>query len=243
LRVLLTGGRSPIAIAAARAIVELGGTVVLVTRRIDTEIEQLLTGVSGIALLEADLSSDDGLADIAESMRGGGFSGAVFAHRYRGSDSPLSQVDLEVLRPARILESIVETSALAPHSFVFFSSPAARVTVGDASLGYHVAKASMNAVIRYLATKLGSIGVRVNGVSPGAFVEKERSRKFFEDNPTKKDWAHHVTPLGRFAEAAEIGKVAAFLVSDDSAYISGQILEVDGGLSVRDLAGVGPFTG
>jgi len=243
MRILLTGGRSPIALAVAQAIAELGGSVVLVTRCIDSEIEQLASVVSGIDLLEADISSESGLERIIESTEtGGGFAGAVFAHRYRGLDSPHHQVDLEVFRPVQILEAIVGSSAHASYSFVFFSSPAARATVGDASLGYHVAKASMNAAIRYFSTKLGPAGVRVNGVSPGAFVEKERSRQFFKDNPEKENWARLSTPLGRFAQASEIGQVAAFLVGDNSSYISGQIIEVDGGLSVRDLAGVGPVT-
>lgn len=240
MRILLTGGRSPIALAIAKTFAEAGGNVVLVTRTIDQDIKRLLSDAPAIELLEADISTDRGLTTVIESTQSaGGYSGAVFVHRYRGASSPELQIDLEVLRPARILEAIVDSSIDKNLSFVFFSSPAARSTVGDATLGYHLAKASMNAAIRFFAAELGPLGVRVNGVSPGAFVEKERSKQFFKDNPAKVDWAREVTPLGRFALASEIATVATFLIGQGSSFISGQIIEVDGGLCVQDLAGLG----
>ena len=79
-----------------------------------------------------------------------------------------------------------------------------------------------------MAKELGPYGIRVNAVAPG-FVMTEMIDALPEDK--KAEYLTNV-PLGRFAEASEIADLVAFLASDKAAYITGQTIVLDGGLSL-----------
>lgn len=212
----------------------------LVTRSIDSTLADLWGNIDAVELLEADLATDEGLERVVSACRNDEeFAGAVFSHRYRGPENNAVQIELEVLGPIQIVMETVDKKLGRELSFVFLTSPAARTVIGDAAIGYHLAKASINAAVRFLASRLGSQRVRVNAVSPGAFVEKERSRAYFDQNPQKVRWAVDATPLGRFASPDEIASAVLFLLGRGSSYMTGQVLEIDGGLSVRDFASAG----
>lgn len=234
---LVTGGRSPIAGAVCRALATSGHKVILVTRSADSDFSASWDTFGAVELLEADLATSDGLERVVCAVkRVSDFSGAIFAHRYRGPEDSAVQLNLEVLGPVRIVVEACEARLSRELAFVFLTSPAARSVVDDAPIGYHLAKSSMNSAVRFLANRFGADGVRVNAVSPGAFVEKERSRQFFDQNPDRVQWAVGATPLGRFAHPDEIASVVTFLTSKESSYVTGQVIEVDGGLLLRDLA-------
>ncbi|MHB8754665.1 MAG: SDR family oxidoreductase [Candidatus Acidiferrales bacterium] len=87
---------------------------------------------------------------------------------------------------------------------------------------YGFAKAGMIQLTRYLAVYFGSMGIRVNCLSPGGLYSPSMPEAFVEK------YAHR-TPLGRMAGANDIKGAAVFLASDASAYVTGQNLLVDGG--------------
>ena len=90
---------------------------------------------------------------------------------------------------------------------------------------YHVAKAGVNTLTKVLAKEVAHQGVRVNCIAPGLVRSEmgERLLKFHGDVVLQG------IPLGRAGEPQEIGRAAVFLASDDSAWITGKILRVDGG--------------
>ncbi len=91
---------------------------------------------------------------------------------------------------------------------------------------YSAAKAGLIGLTKATARELASRGITVNAVAPG-FVVTELT----QDLPQElKDELIRRTPLGRFGETAEIASAVAFLASDEAAYITGQVLAVDGGL-------------
>lgn len=90
---------------------------------------------------------------------------------------------------------------------------------------YGVSKAAVNQLTRTLAVELGP-SVRVNAVAP-AVVRTGFSRALYEDRETEVEATY---PLGRLGEPADIASVIAFLCSDDAAWITGQVVTVDGGL-------------
>jgi len=97
-------------------------------------------------------------------------------------------------------------------------------------LGYSVSKGGMQNLTRTLALEYAGRGIRVNGIGPGATVTPI-NRAWIED-PVKREMVESHIPMARAGTADEMGGVACFLASDDAAYITGQTIFVDGGLTL-----------
>ncbi len=97
---------------------------------------------------------------------------------------------------------------------------------GDAvGLGFTLAKSAVRALVRSLAPVLGP-NIRINAIAPGSIGTEANLKTYTKDQ--MKDLMKTV-PLNRFGEPLEVAKVAVFLASDDSSYIDGQTIVVDGG--------------
>jgi glucose 1-dehydrogenase len=97
-------------------------------------------------------------------------------------------------------------------------------------LGYSVSKGGMQNLTRTLALEYAGNGIRVNGIGPGATITP--INRAWVDDPVKAEMVTSHIPLGRAGTADEMGGVACFLASDDGAYITGQTIFVDGGLTL-----------
>ncbi len=92
---------------------------------------------------------------------------------------------------------------------------------------YVVAKGGVNQLTKVMALALIDKSIRVNGIGPGS-IATELAQAVLND-PEKRRSALCRTPMGRFGEPDEVAKVALFLASDDSSYITGQTIYPDGG--------------
>jgi glucose 1-dehydrogenase len=97
-------------------------------------------------------------------------------------------------------------------------------------LGYSVSKGGMQNLTRTLALEYAERGIRVNGIGPGATVTP--INRAWIDDPVKRAQVESHIPMRRAGTADEMGAVACFLASDDAAYVTGQTLFVDGGLTL-----------
>jgi glucose 1-dehydrogenase len=93
---------------------------------------------------------------------------------------------------------------------------------------YCMAKGGLKMMMRNLAIELGSCGITVNNIAPGA-IETPINKKLMGD-PKLLGAVLQNIPLGRIGQPGDVGSVAAFLASDDAAYITGATIFVDGGL-------------
>ena len=97
-------------------------------------------------------------------------------------------------------------------------------------LGYSVSKGGMQNLTHTLALEYASRGIRVNGIGPGATVTP--INRSWIDDPVKRAAVESHIPMRRAGTSEEMAAVTAFLLSDDAAYITGQTLYVDGGLTL-----------
>ncbi|MGH2938192.1 MAG: SDR family NAD(P)-dependent oxidoreductase [Solirubrobacterales bacterium] len=97
-------------------------------------------------------------------------------------------------------------------------------------VAYSVAKAAVYNLVKAAALDLAHLGVRVNGVAPG-FVLTRRATWLTEDPELGPAYLETI-PAGRFADPADIGDVVGFLASEDSRYMYGHTIVVDGGHSI-----------
>lgn len=94
-----------------------------------------------------------------------------------------------------------------------------------------VAKAGLEMLVKCIAVEWGARGVRANAVAP-AVVATDYVKSMFDRGLVDEEVALAHTPIGRLARENEVAKVVAFLASDDSSYINGQTIAVDGGWTI-----------
>jgi 3-oxoacyl-[acyl-carrier protein] reductase len=95
-------------------------------------------------------------------------------------------------------------------------------------VNYSAAKAGLIGMTKAMAKELGRLGVRVNALALG-FVETDMTAALSAENRAA---ALSLIPLGRFGTVEDVAPVAAFLLSDAAAYITGAVIQVDGGLAM-----------
>ena len=141
-----------------------------------------------------------------------------------------AQLDLNLLGPVRTIREaipLLRASRRGP-AIAVVSSVNADLAIG--SEPYSAAKAGLAPVVRNLAVELGPAGIRINAVAPGT----TRTRVW--DAQGGADRLAPLYPLGRVGEPDDIAAALAFLCSRDAAWITGHVLPVDGGLSVRRIS-------
>ena len=234
---LVIGASSPIAAAAIEGFVSRNDKVSLVGRT-EPSLSYLPKG-SDVQFYPFDLESVSAIPELYEQItRDKPLTRLCFFQRFRGNgDDWEGEFNVSIRATERFIESFAKDKRgdQTGRSIVIVSSPADSAIVLEQPLSYHVGKAGLSQMIRYFAGKLGKQGITVNGVKPN-MVFKERAREFYEQNPELVSLLNEVVPLGRMGVPSDIAEAVIFLSSARSSYISGQILSVDGGLSVHENA-------
>lgn len=110
------------------------------------------------------------------------------------------------------------------------------VTAVPYRIGYVTAKKAIRGLTEALALETARAGITVNAIAPG-YILTDTLKHRIEIGLLNQTAIAEKTPLGRWGEADEIGKAAAFLASGDADYITGTTLVVDGGYTIRGDAG------
>lgn len=123
-------------------------------------------------------------------------------------------------------------------SIINVSSIVAITSVGPHYISYSASKAAVNQFTRSLAIQYASRGLRVNAIMPGLMrtpmVEKTLGKAMTNaEVEAMMKSREAICPLGRMGDAWDVAKTALFLASDNSDYITGQIITVDGGLTLQ----------
>ena len=135
-------------------------------------------------------------------------------------------------------EAIRVMSKQGGGSIINISSVAAFLTCHQSPV-YHIAKAGLLQMTRYLASQAGSYGVRINTVSAG-FIVRDEDRDHYERSTNRRyrKIAEFCHPLRRVGTSDDVANAVMFLCSPKASFISGQSLIVDGGLVLQEQSGL-----
>lgn len=181
---------------------------------------------------------------LAKALKENGrLTNVVLLQRFRG-DGDAWQGELDVSLTAtkliieRLADEFVRQRRGALNSIVICGSNASRLVAGEQPVGYHAAKAALRQMARYYACSLAPRGIRVNCVTPG-IVLKEEAREYYRTNAKLHALYCRITPLGRMGSPRDIAAAVSFLCGSGAAFITGQEIIVDGGLSLLWQASLG----
>lgn len=227
--VVVTGAAGGQGAAEARAIAAEGATVIAT----DLIAPELDAAVLGRALDVTDQAAWSELAEWLRERHGrvdGLVNNAGIALRDRLEEITLAELDR--VMAVNVHGALLGIQALAPlmpsgGSIVNVSSVAGLVAYH--AVGYAISKWGIRALSRVASLELGPRGIRSNAIFPG-FIETPMTATAPEAFRRANVEA---TPLGRVAQAEEVAPLVVFLISDESSFISGAEIAVDGGLSAH----------
>jgi glucose 1-dehydrogenase len=250
--VLVTGGTSGIGQAIAVRFAEHGANVAINYLRTPDEAAETegqvhacvarvrQEGVRDV-LVGADVSNEDEVVRMVGEA----------AEQLGGLDVLVNNAGIQISRPSEELSSADFDKVLAVNlrgaflcareairHFLAEGKPGSIINVSSVHqlipkpnyLGYSVSKGGMQNLTRTLALEYAGRGIRVNSVGPGATITP--INRAWVDDPVKAEMVTSHIPIPRPGEADEMAGIVAFLASDDAAYVTGQTIFVDGGLTL-----------
>jgi NAD(P)-dependent dehydrogenase (short-subunit alcohol dehydrogenase family) len=251
-RILITGGGTGLGKAAAQRFLELGAEVHICGRREEVlsatqrELRELTGGrihfrpcdVRDAAAVEEMIAAiwADGPLDVLMNNAAGNFLS-------RTEDLSLgafqSVIGIVLMGSLHTTMSCGRRWLAARHNGVVLNITTTYTTTGSAYVvPSAVAKAGVQALTRSLAVEWGDRGIRMNAIAPGPIPTEGAFSRLMPRSELEAAAKKRI-PLGRFGTVDEFANLAAFLVSDGSGYVNGEVVTMDGG---EWLQGAGEFT-
>jgi NAD(P)-dependent dehydrogenase (short-subunit alcohol dehydrogenase family) len=251
-RILITGGGTGLGKSMAHRFLELGATVYICGRRREvlsqTEAELGRAAPEKIKSFSCDVRDLPQVERMLETIWKAGPLDILVnnaAGNFLSRTEELSPGAFEAVLGIVLMGTINLTMTCGRrwlkegHSGIVLNIAATYTSSGSAYVvPSAMAKAGVVALTRSLAVEWGDRGIRMNAIAPGP-IPTEGAFSRLLPRPELEEFVRQRNPLRRFGTAEELANLAAFLVSDGSGYINGEVIVMDGG---EQLQGAGEFT-
>lgn len=243
---VVTGGNGGVGLAYCKGLIKCGSKVALwgrneqknaaaveELRALGGDVEAFTCDVTDEEQVDAAFGATLGRFDKVDNCfanaGGGGFTG--FCHK-TSREAWLDTIDLNLMSVVQTWRPVTEhlLARKAPGNLVVTSSVAALIGSAGAA-GYSTTKQAVRGLVQALAVELGWAGIRVNAIMPG-FIETEMS---LQTSDEFQDAARRRSVIGRIGELRDMEGVAVFLASDQSDFMTGQSIVMDGGHTIHPM--------
>lgn len=234
--VVITGGTEGIGLTTAKSFAEEGAQVYIVGRRADRLNEALKEIGYNAVGVQGDVSN---LADLdrlyAQIQRDEGKIDVVFANAGISESAVIGTIEEDHFD--RLFNTNVKGIVFTVQKALPLMAAGSRIVLTGSGAGskgfanlsiYSATKAAIRSLARTWTTDLTSRNIRVNIVSPGMILTPAM-QTYLQNNNGAEEWMKQVIPFGRLGKTQEIARAVLFLASDESSFIGGEELMVDGG--------------
>jgi 3-oxoacyl-[acyl-carrier protein] reductase len=237
---IVTGAAKGIGKAIALKLASLGANIVLNYRSSEKEAAEVADEIKGLGVevltVKADISKLDeveGLVKAAKEKFGSvdimvnnaGITKDTLILRMKEEDFD-SVIDVNLKGVFNCMKAITPVMVRQKQGKIISISSVVGIAGNAGQVNYSASKAGIIGMTKSLAKELGSRGVNVNAVAPG-FIETDMTSTLGDK---VKEEAEKNIPLKRFGKAEDVAECVAFLASGASDYITGQVIQVDGGM-------------
>ena len=238
---VITGGGSGIGLATARVFNQEGAKIVLFGRRKE-KLEKAVDDLNGSAIfVQGDMTNNDDLDKLINET----------LHHFKGIDilvnnaglfngAPLHEIpdsEWDKMMDINIRSVFQLTRRVLPimlskkkGSIIHISSILGLIAVPEVA-AYNVSKGALNQFSRSIAVEYGPSGIRSNSICPG-LIETDMTADLMKDVELMKEWSKEY-PIGRFGKPKDVANACLYLASDESSFVTGTILPVDGGFTAH----------
>ena len=238
---IITGGGSGIGLATARAFCKEGAKVILFGRRKEKLISAADELGDSVLIVQGDMTHNDDLDQLINKTLNN-FKGIDILVNSAGlyNGAPLHEIsdsqwdgimDINIRSIFQLTRRVLPIMmAQKSGSIVHISSILGLIAVPQVA-AYNVSKGALNQFSRSIAVEYGSYGIRSNSICPG-LIETDMTADLMKDASLMQEWSKEY-PIGRFGKPEDVASACLFLASDESSFITGTILPVDGGFTAH----------
>ena len=236
--ILITGASSGIGRATAIECSKLGATCVITGRNEERlqETKSLLVGDGHIDII-ADLSTQDGIDTLIQNVPqlDGVVNNAGVARNkpiaFIKEDDLAYVFQTNTFTPILVIKSLLKKKKIAKGASLVFTSSIAAFNSDLGNGIYGASKAALMSYTKYCARELAERNIRANSIHPGMIDTKLIHGGAFSEEDLEKDMQRY--PLKRYGKPEEVAQMMVYLLSDASAWVTGQSFVIDGGISLK----------
>ncbi|MCH2605730.1 MAG: SDR family oxidoreductase [Nitrospinales bacterium] len=238
---IITGGGTGIGLATARAFCQEGAKVILFGRRKE-KLEKAVEKLGGSAIIvQGDMTNNNDLDKLINETlhnfkkidilvnNAGLFNGSPL---HEISDSQWDEImDINIRSVFQLTRRVLPVMLSQKYgSIIHISSILGLIAVPQVA-AYNVSKGALNQFSRSIAVEYGSSGIRSNSICPG-LIATDMTADLMKDADLMKEWSKEY-PIGRFGKPEDVANACLYLASDESSFVTGITLPVDGGFTAH----------